>query len=124
MAGTDPIIAFLFDILAPLGRITGRRMFGGAGVYCDGVIFGLMIDDVLYLKADLASAKAFEAEAMSPFSYATKAGRRSVMSYWRAPERLFDEPEEFVEWVRVALAVSKARPATRRKPPRTAARKR
>ena len=120
MATADGTIAFLADILSPLGHITARRMFGGAGVYCDGVIFGLIVDDVLYLKADAASAKAFADEGMAPFTYETSSGGRSVMSYWRAPERLFDEADEFVSWARTALAVSQAakdkpKPAKKRK---------
>ena len=108
MATADGTIAFLADILAPLGHITARRMFGGAGVYCDGVIFALLLRDALYLKADDASIAAFEAEGMGPFTYETSSGERRLTSYWRAPERLFDEPDEFVVWARTALAVSHA----------------
>ncbi len=111
MAIADGDIEFLSDILAPLGHVTARRMFGGAGIYCDGVIFGLHIEDVLYLKADATSIPAFEAEGCGPFSYETKTGARAVMSYWRAPERLYDEADEFVEWARRALAVSLAVPS-------------
>jgi DNA transformation protein and related proteins len=108
MSTIDGTVSFLADTLAPLGHITARRMFGGAGVYCDGVIFGLIVEDVLYLKADAASARDFEAEGMGPFTYETSSGGRSVMSYWRAPERLFDDADEFVAWARTALAVSHA----------------
>lgn len=114
MAISDGTIEFLAEILAPLGHITARRMFGGAGIYCDGVIFGLHIEDLLYLKADAGTIPAFDAEGCGPFSYDTKHGARAVMSYWRAPERLFDEPEEFIEWARRSLAVSRASPAKRK----------
>jgi DNA transformation protein and related proteins len=120
MAASDGTIAFLNEILSPMGRITVRRMFGGAGIYCDSVIFGLIIDDVLYLKADETSAQDFKADGMAPFSYETKSGVRSVMSYWRAPERLFDEPEDFVMWARRSLAISH----TAKTAPKTSAAKR
>ena len=106
MANAEATIEFLRDILGPLGHITARRMFGGAGVYCDGIIFALLIDDIVYLKADAGSIPSFEDEGMAPFTYDTSHGAKAVMSYWRAPERLYDEPDEFVEWARRAVAVS------------------
>jgi DNA transformation protein and related proteins len=108
VATSDGTIAFLLEMLAPLGHVTSRRMFGGAGLYCDGVIFGLVVADVLYFKADAATARSYAAENMAPFSYETKTGSRGVMSYWRVPERLFDDADELVAWARVALAVSHA----------------
>lgn len=121
MAIANGTIEFLSDILAPLGHVTARRMFGGAGIYCDGVIFGLHIEDVLYLKADAALFAVFEAEGCGPFTYDTKHGARTITSYWRAPERLYDEADEFVAWARRSLAVSLAAPAkkkAKRKPRR------
>ena len=105
----------LQDVLAPLGRIAVRNMFGGAGVYCDGVIFGLVVDgEMLFLKGDDTTKAAFEAEGCGPFVYDGK-GKPMTMSYWRMPERLLDEPEEMVEWARSALAVAR-RSAAAKKP--------
>jgi len=114
-------VAYLGEILAPLGRITAKRMFSGAGIYCDGVIFALHLRDALYLKADETTIPRFEAEGMPPFSYDTKLGERRITSYWRAPERLFDEPDEFIDWARRAIAVSLAAPEKRKakRPART-----
>lgn len=116
MTNSAGTIEFLTDTLAPLGQISVRRMFGGAGIYCNGVIFGLLADDVLYLKVDDTTVGDFAAEGMSAFSYGSPTGTRSVASYWRAPNRLFDEPEEFVAWARRSLAANSvpARPARRR----------
>lgn len=97
---------FLLDTLSPIGSISVRRMFSGAGVYCDGVIFALLIDDVIYLKADAGSIAAFEAEGVGPFTYDTKLGQRGIISYWRMPDRLFDETDELLEWAKRAVAVS------------------
>jgi DNA transformation protein and related proteins len=120
MATDDGTLDFLKDILAPLGHITARRMFSGAGIYSDGVIFALHLRDVLYLKADGASIPAFQAEGMGPFTYETSNGERRLTSYWRVPERLFDDADEFVAWARVALGVAhaardKPKPAKKRK---------
>jgi DNA transformation protein len=68
-------------------------------------MFGLVIDDTLYLKADDATKGTFEAEGLGPFLYSAR-GRSVAMSYWRAPERLLDDPEEMVGWARTALDVA------------------
>jgi DNA transformation protein len=105
MAVSESLVALLQEHLEPLGRITFRRMFSGAGVYCDGVIFGLILRGTLHFKVDDGNRAAYQAEGMEPFSYETQGKRREVGAYWRVPERLFDEPEEMLDWARSALAV-------------------
>lgn len=107
MASSAGFLEFLKEQLAGLGPISVRRMFGGAGVYADGVMFALVSDDTLYFKADETTHADFEAEGMSAFNYATKDGRNTIMSYWHVPERLFDEPDEMLVWARKALATAK-----------------
>lgn len=115
----DDFKAMIEELLAPLGPVVVKRMFGGGGVFLDGLMFGLVIEDVLYLKADGINRPAFEAEGLAPFVYDKKGGKTTVMSYWRAPERLLDEPEELVAWARDALAASRrAKTGTRPKLPR------
>ena len=106
MAAGTSFGEFLQDQLRPLGHVTVRRMFGGAGVYCDGLMFGLVSDDTLYFRVDDGNRGAFEAEGLSPFTYEGK-GRTVVLPYWRVPERLFDEPEEMIDWARAALAAAR-----------------
>ena len=93
------------EMCAPLGHITLRKMFGGASIYCDGTLFALVDDDVLYLKANEVTKARFESEGLKPFTYAGQTGPVS-MSYWRAPERLYDEPDEMIEWAREAIHVA------------------
>jgi DNA transformation protein len=94
------------DLFRPLGIIVVRRMFGGGGIYCDGLMFGLIADDIIYLKADGRSRAAFAAEGARPFVYQGK--RKAVtMSYWRLPDRLLDDPEEALEWGREALRAAR-----------------
>jgi len=84
-----------------------RRMFGKTGVFCDGVMFGMVRDNVLYLRVDDYNRVIFkEAEAFPSLSYEKK-DRTIDLSFWRAPERLFDEPVELVTWARVALAAAR-----------------
>jgi DNA transformation protein and related proteins len=106
MAAGGSFAEFLQDQLRPLGHVTVRRMFGGAGVYCDGLMFGLVSDDTLYFRVDDGNRGAFEAEGQQPFTYDGK-GRRIVLPYWRVPERLFDEPDEMIDWARAALAAAR-----------------
>lgn len=113
MVASAKFAEFLEDQLHGLGEISVRRMFGGAGVYCDGVMFGLVSDDTLYLRVDDGNRSAFEAEAMQPFRYEAN-GRTIQLPYWRAPERLFDEPEEMMTWAREALAAARRVAATRK----------
>jgi DNA transformation protein len=82
-------------------------MFGGAGLYSDGVMFALVDQGVIYLKADERAIPTFEREGACAFSYATKDGVRALNSYWRLPERLYDEPDELAEWARRALAAAR-----------------
>jgi DNA transformation protein len=120
MAVSESLVALLKEQLEPLGRITFRRMFSGAGVYCDGAIFGLILRDTLHFKVDDGNRAAYEAEGMTPFSYEAQGKVRQVGAYWRVPERLLDEPEEMLTWARAALtagrrAVAKKKPAPRRR---------
>ena len=69
-------------------------MFGGAGIFADGLMIALVVDGVIYLKADDSIVPLFEREGLAPFSYETKNGKRTLTSYWRMPERLYDEPDE------------------------------
>jgi DNA transformation protein len=121
MVASDSFAEFLREQLVPLGRITVRRMFGKTGVFCEGLMFGMVTDDTLYFRVDDHNRTVFkEAESFPPLSYGKK-GRSIDLSFWRAPERLFDEPDELVTWARAALgaarrvAAKRQRTAPRRK---------
>ena len=113
MVASDSFAEFLREQLAPLGRITMRRMFGKTGVFCDGFMLGMVRDNTLYFRVDDDNRTAFkEAESFPPLNYEKKGGTIDL-AFWRAPERLFDEPDEFVTWARSALAAAR-RIATKR----------
>ncbi len=112
MSADAALIAHLMDVLRPLGGVAAKRMFGGAGLFRDGLMFGLISDEVLYLKADAETVATFEAEGLAPFSYGTKNGDRVLTSYWRAPEHLLDDDDEMRAWCRRATEVA-ARAATK-----------
>ena len=88
-------------------------MFGKTGVFCEGLMFGMVTDDTLYFRVDEHNRAAFkEAQSFPPLNYEKK-GCTIDLSFWRAPERLFDEPDELVTWARAALAAAR-RIATKR----------
>ena len=115
MAPSADYLAFLKDQLHGLGTITTRRMFSGAGLYCDGIIFALILRDTLYFKVDDGNRRAYEAEGLEPFTYEARGKTVRVGAYWQVPERLFDEPEEMLDWARAALAAAR-RAAEKKKP--------
>ena len=98
---------YIRDLFAELGTVHIRRMFGGAGIYAGDVMFGLVADKLIYLKADAGTVPAFEREKCLPFQYTTKKGKRAVMSYWRLPDRLYDDPVELAQWAKQAIAVAR-----------------
>ena len=108
MAVTEGYKDFVRELLADFGPVTIRNMFGGAGVYADGVMFAILVDDTLYLKTDEASTRAFESEGMGPFTYAPAGKKRVAMPYWEVPPRLLEESEELVAWAREAHRVARA----------------
>ncbi|HEV7260785.1 MAG TPA: TfoX/Sxy family protein [Bosea sp. (in: a-proteobacteria)] len=119
MVASHGFAEFLREQLAPLGRITTRRMFGKTGVFCDGLMFGMVADDTLYFRIDEQNRAALaEAESNPPLSY-EKQGRAIDLAFWRAPERLLDEPDELVTWGQAALAAAR-RVAVKREPKRRA----
>jgi DNA transformation protein len=106
MVASDSFAEFLREQLAPLGPVTMRRMFGKTGVFCDGVMIGMVTENTLYFRVDDQNRATFkEAESFPPLNY-KKQGSTIDLAFWRVPERLFDEPDELVAWARAALAAA------------------
>jgi DNA transformation protein and related proteins len=107
MVASESFAEFLIEQLAPLGHVTLRRMFGKTGVFCDGLMLGMVTDNMLYFRVDDHNRAAFEEAASFPPLNYRKKGDIIDLSFWRAPERLFDEPDELVAWARIALAAAR-----------------
>ena len=121
MTARDEEIDWFRELLAPIGRITARRMFGGAGLYADGLIVGLEVAGSLYLKTDDQTRQAFADAGSQPFVYDGK-GKPVTMSYWTPPEEAMDSPDAMRPWARLALEA--ALRAARAKPAGASAKKR
>jgi DNA transformation protein len=78
-------------------------MFGKTGVFCDGLMLGMVTDNTLHFRVDEHNRAAFQDAASSPPLNYRKQGSTIDLAFWRAPERLFDEPDELVAWARIAL---------------------
>jgi DNA transformation protein len=104
------------ELFAQFRPVNVRRMFGGAGIYADGVMFALISREVIYLKADDATRVSFEQEGCTPFSYQARGETREIHSYWRMPERLYDDPDELAIWAERALAIARRASEARTKP--------
>ena len=86
--------------------ITHRAMFGGVGVYADGLFFALMADDLLYFKVDDETRPSFEARGMGPFlPYDDPA--RPMRGYWQLPGEILEDPAELERWVADAVGVAR-----------------
>lgn len=109
MSPSESVIELLAEICAPIGVFKARGMFGGHGLYLDGVFFAILDDGILYFKTNESTRGRFAAEGMTAFTYESKSGTHALVSYWRVPERLFDEADELTEWI--AQAVQAARGA-------------
>ena len=105
MAIESDFVATVLDLLSPWGGVTARRMFGGYGLYRQGLMFALVADDVLYLKVDAQNRAAYEVAGMEPFTYDGKNGTVSL-PYWEAPPDLFDDPDAMIEWAKGAFGAA------------------
>lgn len=107
MSANDDLLDILKDALSSLGTVSGRRMFGGVGVYFDGIFFAIIDGGVVYFRTYEATRSNFEAEGSRAFTYATKNGPAQLGSYWRVPERLIDDPDELCDWAKGAIAAAR-----------------
>jgi DNA transformation protein len=103
------------DLFAPFGKILVRPMFGVAGLFRDGEIFGLVDDERIFLKTSEETRKPFIEEGLKPFTFHMKNGEAVLTSYYALPDRLYDDPEELAGWARAAFAVALQSPTAQKK---------
>lgn len=110
----DPFHEFVAELFAPMGPVSIRRMFGGAGVFRDGLMFALLGDETVYLKTDAALRADLEAEGSAPFLWTKPStGEEIDMGYVSLPSSSMDDADEASSWARRALAVAKAKAAAK-----------
>jgi DNA transformation protein len=117
MTVSTDYLAYVLDQLAALGGVSSRRMFGGAGLYCDELFFGLISDDTLYLRVDDVNRADFTARGAAPFRpYADRP--ELSMSYYEAPADVLEDARRLAEWARRSVEVAQRAPPVRKKKPR------
>ena len=118
MAISQEYLDFIAEALEAFGPVDTRRMFGGAGLFREGLMFALIADEQLYFKTDDQNRPEFEAEDCRPFVYDAKGGKRTVMSYSLAPERLYDDRDEMAIWAGKAFDAAVRADAVKKTPKR------
>ena len=111
-------VAHVVEQLRPFGPVTVRSMFGGWGIYRDGVFFALVADDTLYFKSDDENRAQFERASPGPFTFEKK-GETVVTHYFAVPEDAFEDAQVMTRWARLGYAAA-LRAARKRRPRRKA----
>jgi DNA transformation protein len=111
---------FVRELFAGMGRVEIRRMFGGAGVYADGLMFALLAEGAIHIKAnDAAMREMLAAHGSGPFVWSPQNGPRKGekidLGYWRLPDRALDDADEAVKWGRLSLALAKTKASAKTK---------
>lgn len=123
MGTSNGFCDFLMDQISDFSGVSLRKMFGGAGLYRDGVMFGLVAEDTFYLKADDRNRKDFEAVGMGPFVYDGKNGKQMAMPYFQVPPTVLEDRDQLAGWARkshaVAASQKSVKPAASKNPAAT-----
>ena len=115
MSIDEGLYAWVQEALEPLGRVTMRKMMGGATLYLDGNVFAILLDDQIWFKSDVDSDGLWDVEGCERFTYAFKDGRIETMNYRRGPLDVYDDPNAMQRWARLALEAG-TRAAAKKKP--------
>ena len=103
---SDELVHHLVDMLAPMGAVRAKRMFGGHGIYLGDDMFALVAEDVLYFKVDDGNLEHYEARGLEPFVYRRR-GKPIALSFREAPDDALDEEEVLCKWARGALEAAR-----------------
>lgn len=103
MLAMSEFVSFLHEVFESFGTIRSRKMFGGHGIYHQDLMFGLVADDELYLKTDEDNLAEFEQRGLEPFQFESKDGKVMQMSYLKAPEEIYDDPDAARHWANLAF---------------------
>ncbi|HEY0132407.1 MAG TPA: TfoX/Sxy family protein [Allosphingosinicella sp.] len=123
MSFDEGLYAWVQEALEPLGAVTMRKMMGGATLYLDGIVFAILDEGEIWLKADAESDAVWDSQGCEKFSVTFKDGKVDTMNYRRAPQDDYDDPDAMRRWAALAVeaglrgaAKKRPRPSSRRKP--------
>ncbi len=116
----DPFVDHVLELLKDFDSVSARRMFGGYGIFREGLMFALIADGELYVKADDANREQFTKSELPQFAY-NKAGKTVMMSYYALPESALEDVNEMLFWA--SLGFDAALRAGQQKQPKKSKRK-
>ena len=107
MTVSDEFIDYVIDQLVTWADVSVRRMFGGAGLYCDGAMFGLIADDIAYLKVDDSNREDFVKAGSSPFNPFPEKAKTTVMPYYEVPADILENRDQLAAWAERSLTIAR-----------------
>ena len=105
VARGEDLVRWYAELLVPLGAVRTRAMFGGHGIYVDELFVAIVVGEMLYLKADAATAARFQAAGSEPFVVESR-GRKTTMNFWRTPAQALESPAAMMPWGRLAMGAA------------------
>jgi DNA transformation protein len=106
--------SYVVDLMQSIGPVNAKAMFGGYGIFLEGLMFRLVADSVLYLKIDKETENEFKAKGLEQFTY-NKKGKEFKMSYYQAPEEALENGEEMSFWAAKAYSTALRAASNKRK---------
>ena len=107
MTVSNDFLKYILDQLSAWGEVTARRMFGGAGLFRNGKMFGLVSDNSAYLKVDETNRDKSLAAGSAPFK--PFSDRPTMMSFLEIPLDILENQDELIEWAGESLSIQKKR---------------
>lgn len=109
MAFDEGLVEWVREALEPMGKVTLRKMMGGATLYCDGTIFAIVDGSEIWFKGDAETDATWDAAGCERFSMTFKDGKVDTMNYRRAPADVYDDPDAMREWAALGIAAGERR---------------
>jgi DNA transformation protein and related proteins len=106
MTENSALLSNVLKLLAGIGNIRQRKMFGGVYIYCDDLFIATVHDNVLYFKANAATAPDFVARGLQIFSY-PREGAVATLQYYQAPPEVFNGPASMRLWAEKTLQAAR-----------------
>jgi DNA transformation protein and related proteins len=104
MSKNDSYFQFIQEKFQPFPGISFKKMFGGMGLYKNGIVFGMIIQGELYFKADEKNQEEFKSRDSHPFTYQSR-GKEVTLPYWLLPEEILENGGELEEWIEKSYEV-------------------
>ena len=115
MSVDEGLIAWVQEAMEPIGRVTMRKMMGGATLYCDGTIFAISDDGELWFKSDKVSDAVWDDAGAERFTYSFRDGRIDTMNYRRAPSDVYDDADAMRQWAALAIEAGMRAPKAKKR---------